>query len=128
MRLAKDEEARRVAEANRKRSASDVTMTDAKRIKVEQPLASTSGTTQTSTAPGAAYGLHTIMAAFPPNPSNPLASFDFTTLPSAFVTDLVIGSLQALTEESLNAAVLVSPTFILAQKWINHECRHIIGQ
>lgn len=79
-----DEKARKAAsiaaEATRKRPLSASTdSSDAKRQKLEQDAASTS-------------------TAF-------LADFDFTLLPAALITELVVANLQAFTEPALNALV-----------------------
>lgn len=70
------------AEANRKRSISALSdeASEAKRFRADNPSASVAST---------------------------LANFDFTSLPSTLITDLIIANLQVLTEQSLAAAVEV---------------------
>lgn len=83
-RAAADEKTRKAAavvvEATKKRPISSSTeFSDAKRQKLEQDAASTS-------------------AAF-------LADFDFTSLPAALITELVVANLQAFAEPALNVLV-----------------------
>ncbi|THH09925.1 hypothetical protein EW145_g1681 [Phellinidium pouzarii] len=68
------------AEVNRKRSINALSdeASEAKRLKTEHPSASI---------------------------ASALANFDFTALPHALVTDLIVANLQVLTEQSLAAAV-----------------------